>query len=287
MQSMTGFGRGSAPHGRATVAAEIRTVNGRFLEAKTRLPRPLAGREADVERLVRTRIERGHATVNVVVEAGETVDVPLRVNAAAAAAYGRLLRELADAAGVAAPVTLDQVLRYADVFTTEASDTAGAEEAAALWNATAAALAAALDDLVAMRAQEGQALYDDLAARLADLDAATARVEEARARLAERLDALVAEGRVAPERIEQEVALLADRLDVTEECVRLRAHLRFFREAMDGEEASGRRLGFLVQEMGREVNTIGSKANDPDLQHEAVNMKETLEKIREQVANVE
>ena len=295
MQSMTGFGRGSAPHGRATVSAEIRTVNGRFLEAKTRLPRPLAGREADVERLVRTRIERGHATVNVVVEAGETAEVPLRVNAAAAAAYGRLLRELADAAGVAAPVTLDQVLRYADVFTTEPGDAAGAEEADALWEATAAALAAALADLVSMRAQEGQALYDDLAARLADLDAGTGRVEarapvrveEARVRLAERLDALVSEGRVAPERIEQEIALLADRLDVTEECVRLRAHLRFFREAMDGDEASGRRLGFLVQEMGREVNTIGSKANDPDLQHEAVNMKETLEKIREQVANVE
>lgn len=294
MHSMTGFGRGSAPHARGTVTAEIRTVNGRFLETKTRLPRALAGRDADVERLLRTRLDRGNATVNVVVEAAENADVPLRVNPAAARAYGRLLRELADAAGVAAPVTLDQVLRYADVFTTAAEDDAPAGDDG-LWEAAAAALDAALADLVAMRAQEGQALHADLSRQLADLDAALARVEaraplrvdESRARLAERLSELVGEGRVSPERIEQEIALVADRLDVTEECVRLRAHLTFFREAMDGAEPSGRRLGFLVQEMGREVNTIGSKANDPDIQHTAVGMKETLEKIREQVANVE
>lgn len=297
MHSMTGYGRGTAPFGRTAVTAEIRTVNGRFLEPKTRLPRLLAGREAEVERLLRTRLERGSATVNVTVEAAEAgADVPLRVNAEAARGYGRLLRELADAAGVAEPVTLDHVLRFTDVLTTDLDgDATSADDAEALWTSAAAALEGALDDLLAMRQQEGRALYDDLVARLADLDAATARVEaraplrvaEARARLAERLDALVGEGRVQAERIEQEIALLADRLDVTEECVRLRAHLTFFREAMDGAEPAGRRLGFLVQEMGREVNTIGSKANDPLVQHEAVGMKETLEKIREQVANVE
>ena len=292
MQSMTGFGRGNAPYGAATVTAEVRSVNGRFLEVKTRLPKALAGCEAEAERYARTRVERGTLTLNVSVEGTASADAPVRVNAPVARAYADALRALAREAGIDEPVRLDHLLRFPDVFTAEAA----AEPADdALWSAAQAALAAAFDGLAAMRAAEGAALGADLAARLdalaahaAEVDArAPVRVTEARDRLRERLDALVGEGRVSADRIEAEIALLADRLDVTEECVRLRAHLQFFREALAGEDAPGRRLGFLAQEMGREVNTIGSKANDPAIQHVAVAMKEELEKVREQVQNVE
>ena len=255
MQSMTGFGRGTAPYGAATVTAEVRSVNGRFLEVKTRLPRALAGREADVERYARTRVERGTLTVSVSVEGTASAEAPVRVNAAAARAYAAVLRDLAAAAGLEAePVRLDHLLRFPDVLTTEAPPSDADD---ALRAAVQAALAAAFDDLAAMRAGEGAALGADLAARLDALEAMTADVEAR-----------------APAR-------------VAEECVRLRAHLRFFREALGGGEPPGRRLGFLAQEMGREVNTIGSKANDPALQHVAVAMKEELEKVREQVQNVE
>jgi uncharacterized protein (TIGR00255 family) len=164
-----------------------------------------------------------------------------------------------------------------------------------MWRVAEVALAAACDRLAQMRAQEGQALSDDLTARIDALDRMTDQVEarapdrigEARTRLAERLAEVIKDERVDPARLEVEIALLAERLDVTEECVRLRAHLRFFREAMASDEESGRRLNFLAQEIGREVNTVGSKANDTQVAHLAVGMKEELEKIREQVQNVE
>ncbi len=293
MHSMTGFGRGTAttPTGRA-VSAEVKTVNGRFLDVKVRTPRALGAFEASAERLVRTHLARGTASVHLSLD--ESSDGETRVDQSAARRHVVLLRELAAAAGIDEPVRLDHLLRFSDVFTTDAP--ARADDADdALDAAASAALTAALDDLVAMRAREGAVLADDLTARLDRLAEMTAeaetmapqRVVEARQRLTDRLDDLVGSGRVAPERIEQEIALLADRLDVTEETVRLRAHLRFFHEAIAGDEPPGRRLGFLVQEMGREVNTLGSKANDAAMQHLVVAMKEEIEKIKEQAANVE
>ena len=294
MHSMTGFGRGTAttPTGR-TVSAEVKTVNGRFLDVKVRTPRALGAFDAAAERLVRARLARGTASVHLSLD--ESTDGETHVDAAAARRHVTLLRELAAAVGIDEPVRLDHLLRFSDVFTTDAPARGDASADVTLDDAASAALTAALDDLVAMRARDGAVLAADLTARLdrlADMTAeaetmAPQRVVEARQRLSDRLDDLVGSGRMAPERIEQEIAILADRLDVTEETVRLRAHLRFLHEAIAGDEPPGRRLGFLVQEMGREVNTLGSKANDAAMQHLVVAMKEEIEKIKEQAANVE
>ncbi|MEL6615053.1 MAG: DUF1732 domain-containing protein, partial [Bacteroidota bacterium] len=151
-----------------------------------------------------------------------------------------------------------------------------------------------LDRLEAMRSAEGAALDDALRAHADDLerhtaaveDRAPARVEHHRQRLTERLESMLADDRLDRARLETEIALLADKLDVTEETVRLRSHLAQFRDALAANEPVGRRLNFIAQEMNREVNTIASKANDPGLAEHAVGMKEALEKIREQVANV-
>jgi len=301
LQSMTGFGRGTARAGAVEVTAEVRAVNGRFAEVTLRAPRVLAPAEASLAARVRERAGRGTLTVTLTLAdpsagSGLAADAPSGVGAAAIRAAADRLRAARDAAGLSAeesPIGVCDVLRAAEGAGAAGPD---AEEAAA---AARAALDDALDALDAMRTAEGVALAADLAARTDALEAllvavearAPVRVAEARTKLAARLATLLAdapEGSRTPDpaRLETEVALLADRLDVTEECVRLRSHLAQVRAALAGDEAVGRRLGFLVQEVGREINTIGSKANDPETAHLAVAMKEELEKAREQIANV-
>ena len=289
--SMTGFGRGTASAHGLAVTVELRSVNNRFLDVALRLPRSLAAHEADVQARLKQRFERGRINVSVQIEREAGAALPVAVNVPVARAYARLLEELREAAGLDAPVTLDQLLRYNDVLTT--AEEADDDETA--WAVVAEALDAAAEALAVMRRQEGAALRADLEGRLDALEAALAdvetrapvRVEEARQRLHERLGEILGDDRLDPDRLELELVLAADRLDVTEECVRLRAHLAAFREALGSDEAVGRRLNFLTQEIHREVNTITSKANDPEIAHRAVGMKEEVEKIREQVQNVE
>ena len=296
--SMTGFGQGTAttdaPHARVEASVEVRAVNGRGADVSVRAPRALAAHEAEIAGLVRERLGRGTATVSVTTEQADA-DAAARVDTDAARAVAGVLRALRTAAGVTAdeaPITLEMLVRPPDglprTLTHAAADDADA------FPAVRAALARALDAFDAMRVAEGAALAADLRARLDALDAladavdarAPARVAEARRRMQERLAEVLAGAPLDPQRVEQEVALLAERLDVAEETVRLRSHTAQARAALDGTEPAGRRLGFLAQEMLREVNTTGSKANDAAIAHLAVSMKETVEQIREQAANV-
>ena len=292
LRSMTGFGRGTARVGDAEATVEVRTVNGRYAEATVRGLGPLAAREAEVQRTVKDAIGRGTATVQVSVSSAHA-GTGLRLDRAAAQAVGALLRDAAQAAGLSTDsIRLDDVLRHGPVLV---PDDAPAGEDADAWTAVEAALAEALERLDAMRQAEGAALRDDLAARADAIEAAAAdvdrrapaRLDAARQRLRDRL-AELADTPLDPGRLETEITLLADKLDVTEETVRLRSHLDQFRQSLasDGGEPVGRRLNFLSQEIGREVNTVGSKAGDAEVTRLAVAMKEELEKIREQVQNV-
>ena len=289
---MTGFGRGTATSGATSATVEVRTVNGRFAEVTVRSPRVLNAHEADLQARVKDVLARGNATVSVSLDRAES-EPPLAVNVEAAGAVGRALRQAAEAAGLSPDaITLADVLRFPEVLQAPASG-ADAEEAEA-WEATRAALDEALERLDAMRDAEGGALdaalrehADDLERHTAEVEArAPRRVEALRQRLTERLEEMLADDRLDRARLETEIALLADKMDVTEETVRLRSHLAQFRDALAADEPVGRRLNFIAQEMNREVNTIASKANDPGLAEHAVGMKEALEKIREQVANV-
>jgi len=290
---MTGFGRGTGRAGATEATVEVRAVNGRFAEVSVRGPRVLSAFDPAVQALCKEQLERGSVTVSITLQR-QGAEAGLAVDRAAARAYGRLLLDLQAAAGLdpqQAPVTLDHLLRY-DVLTSAEPDVE-AEQAEA-WAAVEPALTEALGRVDAMRLQEGRALAEDLAARLDAIEAhlaavaerAPARVREAQQRLRDRLAELLADDRLNPDRLETEIALLADKLDVTEEVVRLRSHLAQFREALGADEAVGRRLNFLAQELNREVNTIASKANDATLAALAVRMKEELEKVREQVQNV-
>lgn len=293
IHSMTGFGRGRASANGITATVEVRSVNKRHIDVSVRGPHFLAAKETDVETLITSACERGYFKVDVDVEALET-ELPVELNEAAAARAKELLERLRTATQIEEPVSLDHVLQFqSEIFAT--AETPGDVQASDAWPAVEAALGDALDALQTMRRREGDALRTDLDERVDAIEAhlnaveerAPERVRERQSRLRERLDELVGDDRIDPDRLETEIALLADKLDVTEECVRLHSHVDMFREALDDDEPTGRRLKFITQEIHREVNTIGAKANDEAISRRAVQMKEDVEKIREQIRNVE
>ena len=293
VHSMTGFGRGRASVDGTTANVELRSVNKRHHDVSLRIPDALADREGDIQTRLTEAFERGRFLVDIEVAADEEKALPIDLDTEKALAYKKLLERLSSAAQIQEPIRLEHLMQFDDLFVAseEARDVAADE----MWPAVEAALNEAIDALQAMRAQEGKALRTDLAARIdaieENLDAiedrAPERVRERQGRLQERLDELVADDRIDPDRLETEIALLADKLDVTEECVRLRSHLEMFREAMDADEPAGRKLKFITQEIHRESNTIGAKANDETISRCAVQIKEEIEKIREQISNVE
>jgi len=290
---MTGFGRGSASSPSAEATVEIRTVNSRFCEVSVRAPRELNEHEAVVQRIVKSTLARGRVTLNIQLDRPAAAKVDLAVDEGAARAYRELLTGITRAAALPdEPITLAHLMQFPDILV-PAQDIE--EDPALLWETVQEAISEALSALQQMRLVEGKSLDRELSQRakaIADRlvivrEMAPKRIPAARERLKDRLDDIIKEGRLDPARIEQEMALAADRLDITEECVRLDAHLEAFRDALASEDPVGRKLNFLSQEINREVNTIGSKANDAQIAQVVVGMKEDLEKIREQIENVE
>ncbi len=290
IRSMTGFGRGEAQVGGLTVVAEARSVNHRFLDVALRLPREHAPFDSEVQARVRAACRRGRVelTIKRQVSGSETsvVSDP-DLFAAYVAAVEPMLAGRSDAERAA---VLPVLLAQPGVLTTSGRELPAAIESEALLAAVEGALVA----MVAMRSAEGVALAADVRGLLDALasDAAEVSVHTADlsarllARLQERLTRLVGEG-VDPWRVAQEAAVLADRSDVAEELSRLQSHLDQAREALVSEDAVGRKLDFLVQELLREVNTLGSKTVDAPVSHRVVSMKTTIERLREQAANVE
>ena len=289
--SMTGYGHGEAVSGGIAVSVELRSVNGRYLEVVARLPRSLALRENELREQVRRKLLRGKVTLTVSVERDADGSVPLKVDAASAKAYYRLLNDLRRTVRVKQTVRLEHLLQFSDIFEPRDLENTGEKE----WDVVQAALDKALDGLVVMRSNEGKELERDFDVRLAALSGLADRIEELskrqvpheRERLRERIAQILEREPVDEGRLEMELAILAEKLDVTEECVRFRSHVTFFRQAMASPEPAGRKLNFLIQEMNREVNTMGSKSSDTGIAHLVVQGKEELEKIREQLQNIE
>lgn len=289
---MTGFGRAAAELDNITITIEIRSVNNRFCEVLVRSPKELNRWEGEIQNLVKKAFARGRINVQIQLERKQTNLSIVGINKEAAREYGKMLKQLRKAAGISDRVRLSDITQFPDVFDRNAVES---EDDKVVWQVTKAALSAAISDMTSMRATEGAALRRDLEDRVNELERLIAvveergpqRVVETKARLREKLDELANDERMNPDRLELEIALVADKLDVTEETVRFRSHTQQFREALDGGGEVGRKLNFISQEMNREVNTIGSKSNDAELTRTVVSMKEELEKIREQVENVE
>ena len=289
---MTGYGRAEVSKKGVTVAAEVRSVNNRHLEVSTRLPRSLQQREKDVKDLIREHLNRGSLSVSIKIDRENDGASPMKVNTAAAKSIRALLEDLRKATKLKEEVKLEHLLTFSEIFEAQDEDDAGERE----WKLAAEAIGKSLVDLNKMRVQEGKELAKDLERRVKWMNAkmdeiemlSKKRIPEERARLHERIAQLVSDKNIIDQnRLELEIALMADKLDVTEESVRFRSHTKFFVDAMKSSEPSGRRLNFLVQEINREVNTVGSKSNDASMAQLVVSVKEELEKIREQIQNIE
>lgn len=285
---MTGFGTAEGDVGERRLRVEVRSVNHRHLLVTLRLPADLTAHEAAVREAVKAGFDRGHVTVAAEWVA-EVRRPEQRIDWEQAGAAVEALRTMRERFALAGEVTVDAVLRFPDVLGS------GRAVSPVDWPPVGALLLGAIEECRAARRREGGALAAELSGRLGAIEHHAASVaERLPARLAretERLRAAVRElaGGIDldPVRLAQEVALLADRLDVTEELVRLRAHLHAGREALATDQPVGKQLGFLAQEIGREVNTVGSKANDATIAHEVIAMKGELEKVREQLENLE
>ena len=291
MRSMTGFGRGVAEQEGARASVDVRAVNHRFLDLKLRGNLPPATEEA-IATKVRAALERGAISVSVHVT--RTGASSVHIDQAAARAAHEALRELAKQLGLVGP-DLKLVLAQPGVVIADAPVDPSGDGADPVHTAIVAATDLALAQLATMRAAEGVALARDLTARLDEIAAlrtalaalAAAVPAELQRRLHDRVQRLLGDVAVDPARLAQEIAILADRADVSEELVRLGSHVDQARALVADAKPAGRRLDFLVQEIGRELNTIGSKAAGGELTATVVAGKAALEKLREQVQNVE
>jgi len=299
LRSMTGFGVAEVVGRGHKITAELRSVNHRFLDIALRLPRALQNFEDEIKTRIRDRIDRGRISLTFTFEAADEIE-SLSLNEPLVGAYARAGRELAARLGLdgaraedpgamgpliaailAQPEVLNRTVRNIDE------------------DAVRASLVECIDAVVTqaeeMKHREGQTLGADLEKRIGHVGASLRNVQqvaptvprEVKGNLEARLRKLLDGGEVDPQRLAQEVAMLADRSDITEECVRLSSHLEQFRTTMRSESQGARRLGFLLQEMHREVNTIGSKTGNLEIIQEVLAMKEEIEKLREQVQNLE
>jgi len=291
ISSMTGYGRGESCADGIAVAVQIRSVNSRYLEVTARLPRSLSLRENDVKELIRKKISRGKISVVATVDRENTVNVPLKINVSAARGYYKLLSDLRKAVKSRERVKLEHLLKFSEVIEQEGLETTDDDE----WRVLQPALEGAINELLQMRRNEGGELRKDFETRIQNFEDLLGKIElltkerlpVERERLRERVSQLLPVPSLDEGRLEMELALLADKLDVTEECVRFRSHNKFFLEAFRDADAAGRKLNFLVQEMNREANTIGAKSSSAEVSHLVVSIKEELEKVREQLQNVE
>ncbi|MFM7232571.1 MAG: YicC/YloC family endoribonuclease [bacterium] len=291
IRSMTGYGSAEVERAGQRVTAEIRSVNHRFCEVSLRGPKVALLFEEQIRRVVQDRYSRGKFNLTISWSgAGERGEV-LKLNDAVARRYVDLMSDLKARYNLSGDVDLATVAGLPDLFTWE--HTAMSDEES--WTILEQVVARACDNMTLMKDREGQALARDFEHRLrvirTEIDRVVERAPlrplEAKERMVARIKPLLGDLEMDPVRIAQEVALLADRLDCTEECVRLSAHLEQFQHLIEGPELAGRKLNFLLQEMNREANTIGSKANDVEIGRAVIVMKEEIERIREQVQNAE
>ena len=289
--SMTGFGRGEASVGGYQFSIEVRSVNHRFLEIIVRTPRHLIGFEEQIRKTLQGKFQRGRIEVHVNVVETEGMKRLVKVDKDLALSYDKTLKDLALTLNTAYETDIYRLVAFPEVLSVESSELA----LDTLWGACAEALSRATDCFGQMRSIEGEKLTNDLLLRL-DLitrylkliaKRAPSVVTDYQARLQERIQSLMGEVELDETRLVNEVAYFADRASIAEELVRFESHLAQGRDALRSNDSVGRRLDFLVQEMNREINTIGSKANDLQIGQQVVSVKSELEKVREQIQNLE
>ena len=291
IKSMTGYGGAKDTVSDITVSAEIKSVNNRFLDVSVRLPKNCLFAEESIRAEVAEVLSRGKADVYITVDTSAADRIEINVNDALAEAYSRAVEALAGKYGLKNDLTALSLARFPEILTEKKDDT----DRGILQNAILSTLKKALADYDAMRGREGEKLCRDVLSRLAVIEQHVGVIEarspetvaEYRRRLTDKMKEVLAESAVDEARVLQEAAIYADKIAVDEETVRLRSHIEQFRAFLSSGSPIGRKLDFLVQEMNRESNTIGSKCQDLEISGHVIDIKAEIEKIREQIQNIE
>ena len=289
--SMTGFGRASEVRGGREITVELRSVNARYFEYSSRIPRSCSYMDGKLKKLLNSRIYRGKVELSLTIQNVDLTDTVVSVDLELARSYQQALCELAGELGVKNDLSAGMLARFPDVLTTRHAD-ADEEQ---LWADVSAVTEQALDRFVEMRAVEGEKMKEDILSRLAFIEECVGRIEAQSAgrvesytqRLYEKLRVLLEDRNIDDARVLTEAAIFADKTAVDEETVRLRSHIAQYRAILEMNEPVGRKLDFLTQELNRETNTIGSKCQDLDITRVVVDVKAEIEKIREQIQNLE
>lgn len=292
MKSMTGFGKAEAAADGKRVSVEVKSLNGKNLDINCRLPRNLSSKELKLRETVRQFVERGSLSiyVNVTNDNGES---DFKLNTKAAEAVYNSLQDLRKTLKIKEAVSFADILSFSSqIFTKEESND---EEDLATWELAEDALKRALTELNDMRSKEGDHISQDLTKRIKGMHETIKKIEimgidripMEREKMRQRIAQLFENDDIDEQRLNMEIVILSDKLDISEECVRLHSHIKLFLDTTRQKETQGRKLNHLLQEMHREINTIGSKANDTTISHMVVELKEELERIREQVQNIE
>ena len=290
IQSMTGYGKASAEFGGKKIVAEIKSLNSKALDLSVRIAPIYREKEMEVRQMVAAKLERGKIEMNIWTENEESASAQ-PINQSVFAAYVEQLRQLSETQGIEMPTgghLMQIVLRMPDVMTKTENPVLTDEE----WQVARGVVEEAIDKLVEFRTQEGIALARKFEEKLTNIENLlhsiepyeTERVERIRARIMDGL-AAIPNAQYDSNRLEQEMIYYIEKLDISEEKQRLANHLKYFRETMEEEAGQGKKLGFIAQEMGREINTTGSKSNHAEMQNIVVKMKDELEQIKEQVLN--
>lgn len=291
IKSMTGYGSAKQSAAGFDISVELKSVNNRYLETGVRIPRSCLFAEDPVKKAVQSRISRGKVDVFVTLDVAANSDVEVTVNAPLLRGYMKAIGLIAQEGGLSQDLSALSLAKFPDVLSVSRQDIDSEELSAAILRV----LAVALDDFDAMRAREGEKLKEDVLGRLDTIEtlvgsieaAAPQTVEAYRARLEEKMSDILNSSGFDRNRIIEEAAIFADHIAVDEETVRLRSHMAQMRQMLETGSPIGKKMDFLIQEFNREANTIGSKCQNSDIAHTVVDLKSEIEKIREQIQNIE
>jgi len=288
--SMTGYGRGTTSNKNISIEAEVKSINSRYLDIYFRLPSSLQSKEYELREVIKSKLKRGKVTTIIQIKSsGKDSDVPVLSKDKLKALIG-FLKDIKKAARINEKIKLDHLLSFKELYLPDEFEFGEAE-----FVLVKEALDKAIKDLLKMKKNEGGELAKDLVARIKSIEEKVNAIENESMKsvneyfsiLKERIKSLIEDVTQYSDRLELELAVIAEKSDITEECVRLKSHLKFFLESIEKEEEPGRKLNFICQEMNREANTISSKSLSTEITRNAVLIKEEIERIREQIQNIE
>ena len=290
IKSMTGYGKSNMSKNLREYQVEIKSVNHRYLDVSVKMPRSLSYLEEEIKKAVSSKLTRGKVDVFITFNNNSLEGRDIKINTEIARMYIKELRDLAESEGIVADIPVTEISKLPDVLTIQNN-----QDDETIKNELLEVSSKAIDNLVEMRKVEGEKIAQDLLVRIQDIEEkvkkisslSTGLIEEYVVKLNTRIKELLQDQEIDESRLAQEVVIYADKCSIEEEVTRLNSHIYQFRELLNSNEAMGKKLDFMIQEMNRETNTIGSKANNLEITNEVINMKTQLENIREQVQNIE